>query len=473
MIEFEGWTSGPEGRGSLDIIFSCLSALFLCSWSAICVNVPAPGTTYIGRQLHKVQLTVITLLGSEFTLVVAMGQWHAARNTLKEFRRNDWAPWTLRHSFCAEMGFWVAATRDDVPVRFPLNGKALLYLMKAGHISEQERKEKILIEESSINDLNKFDSLARILAAGQAGWLVVNSIGRWAQGLPITTLELTVLGFFVPNLGILYFWARKPSDIESTVILRLNTTVVGLKEEAVRNGYMGATREWYETPVDFISRQEWHGSLIYSYWLNTPLLRKLRRVVFGPKIETRPISSIPDMSLPPLPLRLEFIEAAFAVVFLGMNFIAWNWHFPTHAERILWRVAASAMTFTFGFGCVAHFAASVLRPHGHAQMEMSRQRNLNDRLQDEKYDLDQQKVTVWNRLKRWRLKWTVRLRNNSPTDDPNLDMPLRILLPGLPLMTLYVMCRVAIFVEDGLAFRAQPPGTYETVRWTDFLPHIN
>jgi hypothetical protein len=67
----------------------------------------------------------------------------------------------------------------------------------------------------------------------------------------------------------------------------------------------------------------------------------------------------------------------------------------------------------------------------------------------------------------------VRMRNNSSGDDPNLDIPLRILLPGMPLILLYVVCRLYIFVEDGLAFRSQPKGVYESINWMQYLPHIS
>lgn len=445
----QGWTSSPDGRGSMDIILTCLATLGLCSWSTICINIPTPHISYTNNILRKVWLTTICLLGPEFTMVAAMGQWHAARTTLRAFNRHQWKPWSLRHSFCAEMGFWWAETTDHV--RWPLNGKALVYLLESGHITP-DSQDQMHISKEDIDDLNKYDGFARTLAQAQSLWFAINCIARFAQGLPISTLELTVLAFFVPTLGVVFFWKDKPSDIHTIKTLRLGITIDELHRQALQLGHHRASEPWFETPLDFICRDEWHGSLIYTYWLNTPFFLFCRNFILGPVASARPIQSISDMALPPLPLKLEFIEAAFAVPFLGINFVAWFWHFPTPAEQWLWRASSLALCFAFGFGCAAHALSHLLRPIDKAQYEAKQQRALS-------------KASRMTKV-------AVRLRNNSPNEDPGLDIPLSILLPGMPLMLLYVVCRLYIFVEDGLAFRSQPLGVYESVDWMQYLPHI-
>ena len=99
----------------------------------------------------------------------------------------------------AEMGFWVVETKDGV--RFPLNGEALVFLMEEKHISMEDVRDKVLVDVASINDRNKADTLLRVIALAQGIWFVINCLARAAQHLPLTTLELTVLAFFVPNLG--------------------------------------------------------------------------------------------------------------------------------------------------------------------------------------------------------------------------------------------------------------------------------
>ena len=154
---FQGWTSSPSGRGSLDIIWSCLSTLTLVSWSSLCVNVPETSQTCFQRIGRKAWLTFVCLLGPEYILISALGQYTAARETLRAFKKHGWTPWSLRHSFCAEMRFWVGETKDGS--RFPLNGKALVFLVEEGHISADDVTEKVLVDVRFINDRNKADTL--------------------------------------------------------------------------------------------------------------------------------------------------------------------------------------------------------------------------------------------------------------------------------------------------------------------------
>ena len=37
----QGWTSSPNGRGTVDIIWQCSSTIFLCCWTVLCLNVPS------------------------------------------------------------------------------------------------------------------------------------------------------------------------------------------------------------------------------------------------------------------------------------------------------------------------------------------------------------------------------------------------------------------------------------------------
>lgn len=81
--EFWGWTSSPDGRGTWDIIISCLVTTFLCCWTAVYPNVPAITDGRWNQLLEKIYLTNLGLLGPEFLLGVAMGQRESARSSVK------------------------------------------------------------------------------------------------------------------------------------------------------------------------------------------------------------------------------------------------------------------------------------------------------------------------------------------------------------------------------------------------------
>ena len=113
----QGWTASPDGRGSLDILWSCSATIFLSTWSAICLNVPEPNDTLGTYAKRKTWITLISLLGPEFLLLYALGEWQSARISVdhfKQLRKDD--KWTPKHAFFADMGGFVLQTSDNVRV---------------------------------------------------------------------------------------------------------------------------------------------------------------------------------------------------------------------------------------------------------------------------------------------------------------------------------------------------------------------
>ena len=81
-----GWVPQPDGRGTIDIITSCVFTIILCCWSSLCINVEAEGLSDSRQLLHKFNLASIAILGPEFVFVLALGQWSSARRSVAEFR---------------------------------------------------------------------------------------------------------------------------------------------------------------------------------------------------------------------------------------------------------------------------------------------------------------------------------------------------------------------------------------------------
>ena len=78
-----GWVAQTGGRGTLDILFRCLLTIFLCCWTSTCVNVPATTDTYWHRFWDKLKLAFLAIVGPDFVLIIAMGQWESARQSYK------------------------------------------------------------------------------------------------------------------------------------------------------------------------------------------------------------------------------------------------------------------------------------------------------------------------------------------------------------------------------------------------------
>jgi hypothetical protein len=82
----QGWTSSPDGRGSLDILWTCIVTIFLSTWSAICLNVPEPGDTLWTHLKRKTWITFISVMGPEYLLGFALGEWQSAQVSVARFK---------------------------------------------------------------------------------------------------------------------------------------------------------------------------------------------------------------------------------------------------------------------------------------------------------------------------------------------------------------------------------------------------
>jgi len=77
--------SGPPAlqdhkpRTRFDIIWTCASTLFICTWVAIHPNVPPRGEGHIRSLWRRIKLMLWTLVVPEFILIWAYRQWAAAR----------------------------------------------------------------------------------------------------------------------------------------------------------------------------------------------------------------------------------------------------------------------------------------------------------------------------------------------------------------------------------------------------------
>lgn len=93
------------------------------------------------------------LLGPEFTLLLAIGQYCSARASVRQFKAK-YKDWTVKHGFFADMGgihLQVENFRS-----FPITSKQLYFLAEHDFIAYPHH-----ITTTMINDKNKSDGLAR------------------------------------------------------------------------------------------------------------------------------------------------------------------------------------------------------------------------------------------------------------------------------------------------------------------------
>jgi hypothetical protein len=153
--------------------------------------------------------------------------------------------------------------------------------------------------------------------------------------------------------------------------------------------------------------------------------------------------------------------------FMGTNFIAWNFHFPTLIERLLWRISSCGLMALLVFGMAS---VEVL-------YSMRRTKEMQEKVQKCRKALEDSgrpdvKAKWKDRLAYKFQVLAMKIRNNSPENDPNLDASLLFVMVGVPAFAVYTIFRAYILVEDVIAFRALPADAYNTVDWWAFVPHV-
>jgi len=462
----QGWTSSPNGRGTLDIIYSCGITMFLCSWSVLCLNVPEPDEDEDDDRFHdrfrlfrrRLWITALAFLGPEFLFQIALGQYLSARNSVKLFRdtrKKDWPVWTITHAFYADMGGFTLRTKPfpgypEGWKEFPVDAKQIHYLLTRGHINEFPK-----ISEKYIQDKNKVDDVLRIFTGIQIVWFVFNMAGRRAQNLAITCGEVTTAAFIVCSFGTVLCWWHKPADVSTSVTIEANVSIAEILCEA---GDLAAA-PYSRTPLDFISRKEWSWSIYWSNWIN--ILRNLG-IVFAP--QERPVNRFENTYSLELPGKTVWIFFGVTAVYSSIFVAAWNYSFPTHAELILWRAAAGTMC-----ACLAAYWA--FTEFGFVWWPYLESKFRGERAEYSK-DIEKHPEPSPGWLKS-KLKYAAAcVRNNSVQQDPQLNVPLKAILPIYAVGVFYCHARTYLFIADIIQLRSLPASAYETVNWSDLIPHF-
>ena len=351
-------------------------------------------------------------------------------------------------------------TSDDVS--FFLNTKHILWLLEHHVISTAQFETSFLLDSKTMDDRNKSDIFVGIIAVGQALWFCVNIIGRGVQGLVVTTLEVTTAGIIVDSILVYYFWKDKPANVESTDVVKINMTLSEMtlleEDEAAR------TRSCYRTPLDFANREIWNFGLLYHYFLN--FYKGMRPRSWRWKKQKESLGRRSESDVLPVTGVTMVIGYLAGLAFLGTNFIAWNFHFPTSIERLLWRVSSCGL---IGLAAVAVPAAEWNSNHRIMTMQENVRKH-RKRLEDSGHpgETARRKDRLVHKFRILAMK----IRNNSSANDPNLDVSVSFALTGMLILVVYFLFRAYLLMEDLVAFRALPAKAYSTVDWWRFVPHV-
>ncbi|KAH0275422.1 hypothetical protein KCU91_g4576, partial [Aureobasidium melanogenum] len=219
-----GWVNEPNIRGSWGILLPCVSTLLVCSWSVMHLNLPAKSSSNTEKLVPYLYWCVIGIFGPELAIWAAWRQLMSARALKREIEEAKLTSYnfSLTHAFYAVMGGYVFDCNQSFDSeaevfwsktqRITLTPKGVLLLASCGQLPE--------ITAQNIADKSKVDELGKLIACLQAGWFTVQIITRLACHLPITLLEVTVVGHVLCALVLYALWWYKPRRIEEPTVLK-------------------------------------------------------------------------------------------------------------------------------------------------------------------------------------------------------------------------------------------------------------
>ncbi|KAK6538119.1 hypothetical protein TWF694_011001 [Orbilia ellipsospora] len=427
-----GWVVQPSTRGTIDILWTCLFTTFVCTYTILCLNVPSAGETWwniFGRRIFWMGLAIA---GPEFVLTYASGQYGTAYASKKHFHQEGYTKWTLRHGFFADMGGFVLMA-EDFKEPFPATGKQLHWLITQGYLDYPETTTR------EIEDKSKQDTVAKVITCLQIGYIMLQCIGRTAQGIVITTMELSTLAIVVCSILTSLCWLEKPLDVREPIRLVLKKSVGEILDEAAKlDGHGQEVKEWDHTPFDFID------DLGPSWALN---VQKFMRMEVSPF--ERPLPRFGNDRLPNLAGWQECILCVATLGYAAIHLVGWNYTFPTKTEKVLWRVSSM---FLF-----ANTAAFWLF----------------------------ETTAAWWRAGRWQRIYRAivgKRRRKSDVETPlppiqrmksskNLPLPAEF-WSIFPLAITYAAARGYLIMEAFIGLRAMEDSAFKNVDWTGFIPHV-
>lgn len=279
-------------------------------WTVIHLNLPAKNDSLPRLLARKLRWVAMAILAPDLVTLNSAAQWRRATGSVLEMQELGHNTWTLEHAFFADSGgLWLESS--DYPA-FPITAASVYYLVKENYIPCPS------ITKEQIWDKSKADQFAKGLALIQSAWLVMQSIARTTEGLPISLLELFTPAFVVSTLMSYFFWFHKPQNVAVPIVLRLNSGA-GSIATILRESGPQAAHPFTDTPLDFIEKP-------LQVWKRRPMLQHF-------DLQQRPLQRLPNDTITPTRIvDMRWWEIALVVgpsmIHSTIHILGWNFVFP-------------------------------------------------------------------------------------------------------------------------------------------------
>ncbi|KAF3075750.1 hypothetical protein CFAM422_002399 [Trichoderma lentiforme] len=422
------WVGAPNIRGTWDIVWTCFATIFVCTYTLLCLNLPAPSDSTLVLVRRRVLWMVLAIIGPEIVLSYAAGQWSRAKQAVKSFTTSGHKTFNMRLAFFADMGGFMLHPKGHTTFDpFPLNAKQLHWLVIHGHVDYPD-----VDHLKEIWDKSKQDQLAKIITAFQIGYFVLQCIGRATQRLTITTLELNTLAIVVCSLMTSFTWQHKPSNVHTPIPLYTRATI------EVLNG----SKPWRNTPLDFIDVNGPGWSMNVQPFMNMPVIPA-----------QRPIQRIPNDRFPMNPYGVQEYCVCFAtLLFTGIHVAGCGFSFPTITEKIMWQTASWLLFAVTGIFWIFETMASWTRLGRWKWLYL--------------WVTDRKKLPDFEAIKREEQQ-----KREASYEWTELPLPWEF-WTIMPVAIVYGIARMYLIVEAFLEFRKVDAAAFLEVNWANFIPHI-
>ncbi|KAF2650631.1 hypothetical protein K491DRAFT_638730, partial [Lophiostoma macrostomum CBS 122681] len=290
-----GWVTEPTTRGTASLLFSCVSTILICTWSALHLDVPLrQDASAISLFLRKVVYLIFALLAPEMVALIAFWDWAGTRKLTEDMRTH-----VVGSEWSSTLSFFVVM--HGVRVQYP-SGKMLPLPASGAH--KFLRNDWVDLSVSSleaVKDKSKASGFSKSVASAQITWFLCQLIGRAAARMTITPLELFTLAYIVCASATYTCWWSKPFDVEVALVL--------------------------PTEPCFPPGQERHYR------------KRFRKVIWWQGL----LGDGLNENLVGIRFSWNFFMLVCAL-FGACHLAGWNAHFATPVERLLWRIGSVICT---------------------------------------------------------------------------------------------------------------------------------
>ncbi|TFK58595.1 hypothetical protein BDN72DRAFT_912045 [Pluteus cervinus] len=456
---------GLQDRSLVDIIRSCVLTIFACVYTALHPNIPDPEAKTWQKICGRLKMSFYMLIAPEAVIWWAMRQWYGARRIARSLK------WTTTHGHFVQMGGLEGIYPDGR--QEAIDPFHVHYYLQVGRINADELR----FPKKQVQDRSKGDLLSKGFVALQTSWFVLDCIARFQQHLPITELEVVTLAFAVLNLITYAFWWDKPLNVNCQVQIHI-------KDKVSRGGRVpNRSRDGGGNQVEGEGRQgreasnigrEGYGSDVMeggdnqesNHLLMTPMgqdqsngdatmtengRNQEKSSTIGKQLMwpfTALVLPIQDMfkchyvkkGARHVPmfyansyllenlLQIRLMSCLIGMIFAGIHFTAWNSHFPTHVELLLWRSSSLVvLVIPFLVGLLGIIFGD------------------------------------------WQFQPDNGLDWRYPLSAVLLSIRRTVYFLG-PI--LYILARVSLIVQALISLRDLQPDVFQNVAWTSYIPHL-